>query len=1094
MYANVQGVRGKKACLQHVMDTVEADIVMLTETMTKNVSVDYYECINPKESIGQNVCIILAKTWASSKKIKLYEPNETINMIGVRLEISKKLGLRLYTAHLKQQSTNSREDISCQFDEIRNQFKSANIGREPMLLACDANVHVGGEVIRGCYDKQDWGGQMLMEMVEKEGLTLVNSLDICNGVVTRVDPRNGTQSTIDIVIVNTFMLKNVQSMDIDEAGSLKLKRYGKKVTETDHNTITVKLAVDPVIIESEGQKEKIFNVRNIDERKRMQSLIEQGNVFDSLFTDNSTDINMDMELFMKEWNTVMEKSFHLVKPSRSMKRRIDGELKVLLDEEKWIRNNIHENPERGRRISSIQKKIGAKIAENVEKELEEKVHNILESDKPHSKVFSIRRKRNSNRNLDFPLKDENGVIQVSKAAIDQIITNHFTTVFAQNPVPIDELWQEYWSTVDEVFDLLDEKTQKCMVCEEPTLEEIEGIIDNLEISKATYGPITIDLIKLGGKKIVRLVHRCILKCMRLNTLPKLLRKEKISILLKNNGVIDNINDYRGIFLRHVILSVFQKWLYSKNAEVVDSKGSEYACGGRKKRSASEALLIVKLVQDYSKWTRKQIIIEFLDIEKFFDSMNFKQALIQLYLSGVNGKHWQCYKTINERKICIPHIPSGKCSAIEVENIFAQGSCDAVLVAWPLVDAESKRKNDPFAVDCCIEGIPINRVSFIDDLTEFTKNSAHTEERNTSAEVFEKKNRLKFKVSKCKVMPSKKTEHSVSLNNVELEVVKEHKLLGTIISSNGERIAERKKRVKQTSSVANEIVLICKETELSRIRLRYVKLLTNACLDSKVKYGCALWNIVKSAQAVDDLNRIKPRLLKRVMELPQSTPSAALQYDFGVNDLSLDVLMEKVILAAETCKLSNDRIVKKLLQRMMAKNVPGFCTEVTEACSILGVNFDELLEKGDIRSFMKQQVREIQGTQLFKQMVASSKLDKVLLSGFKYDGKVMKYIQELVFVEARAVFMTRYRMTPTKANFPGRWKGQSCNVCGFLDTDEHVFSCPGYRDLITDDISLEMFYSEETLNDIETLSVAAKVMHKIIERMEYIQDMETQDAK
>ena len=179
---------------------------------------------------------------------------------------------------------------------------------------------------------------------------------------------------------------------------------------------------------------------------------------------------------------------------------------------------------------------------------------------------------------------------------------------------------------------------------------------------------------------------------------------------------------------------------------------------------------------------------------------------------------------------------------------------------------------------------------------------------------------------------------------------------------------------------------------------------------------------------------------------------------------------------------------------MAKNVPGFCTEVKEACSILCVKFPELLDKSDTRAFMKQQVLEIQGKQLLKQMIPSSKLDKVLLNGFKYDGKVMKYLLELNFLEARAVFMTRYRMIPSKANFPGRWKGQTCNVCGFLDTDEHVFSCPGYRDLITDDISLELFWDEETLNDIETLSIAAKIMYKIIERMECIQEMKAKDFR
>ena len=42
-------------------------------------------------------------------------------------------------------------------------------------------------------------------------------------------------------------------------------------------------------------------------------------------------------------------------------------------------------------------------------------------------------------------------------------------------------------------------------------------------------------------------------------------------------------------------------------------------GGRKKRCVQDALLILKLVQDYSKWTKKQIIIEFLDVEKKFST-------------------------------------------------------------------------------------------------------------------------------------------------------------------------------------------------------------------------------------------------------------------------------------------------------------------------------------------------------------------------------------------------------------------------------------------------------------------------------------------
>ena len=86
------------------------------------------------------------------------------------------------------------------------------------------------------------------------------------------------------------------------------------------------------------------------------------------------------------------------------------------------------------------------------------------------------------------------------------------------------------------------------------------------------------------------------------------RENKITLLLKNGGKIDNIDDYRGIFLRNVILTIFQKWLYRKNAKKSNASGSEYVFGERTSRSVQEALLIVKLVQNHAKWTKKQMII------------------------------------------------------------------------------------------------------------------------------------------------------------------------------------------------------------------------------------------------------------------------------------------------------------------------------------------------------------------------------------------------------------------------------------------------------------------------------------------------------
>ena len=477
------------------------------------------------------------------------------------------------------------------------------------------------------------------------------------------------------------------------------------------------------------------------------------------------------------------------------------------------------------------------------------------------------------------------------------------------------------------------------------------------------------------------------------------------------------------------------------------------------------------------------------IDTFFVACNSACKLWELSKSR-KSRHWQSYKTINSSKKCVPHIPSGKCSPIDMTNIFVQGSCDAVLVAWPMVDADSKKDSDCFTTDFYIEGICVNRMSFIDDLIGFNGSISVANESNVTYMVFERKTRLKFKVCKCKGMTMNcKRKGSLELNGEEVEVVKNHVYLGTIISSNGERFKDMNDRITKSNSVGNEIEQICKTPELSNIRLWYVKLLMNSCLDGKIKYGSALWDVLrfKSSQQ-EKLDKIKLCLLKRVLQVPSATPSVAIQYEFGVNDLTLDILLEKIVLAVETLKLDGNRLSKKILEAMLEKKVPGFCTEVIEACEIFHVSLDVLKGENDVRGVLKKKAVELQSIQLLGRMMASSKTDRVLVNGFSFDGNIMKYLIELDFFEARAIFMARYRMWPTKTNYPGRWTGDKCNICDMVDTDEHIFSCPGYVDLVNGQCEYGMFWNQDVLNDSVKLKSVAAIALKIIERLEVVQSL------
>ena len=256
----------------------------------------------------------------------------------------------------------------------------------------------------------------------------------------------------------------------------------------------------------------------------------------------------------------------------------------------------------------------------------------------------------------------------------------------------------------------------------------------------------------------------------------------------------------------------------------------------------------------------------------------------------------------------------------------------------------------------------------------------------------------------------------------------------------------------------------------------------------MKYGCALWDIRKSKKSIEEMNKLKPNIIKRVLQLPMSTPSDAVQYEFGVNDLSFDVMVEKIILAVETLNNDDERVAKKLLQSLMEKQVDGFSTELIDVCEVLNVSFNKMLEETDVRKKLKSRIIKVQEQELYKRMLSSSKMDGVLLNGFCYDGKVKNYLLELDFIEARAVFMMRYRMIPTKANFPGRWCGTLCNVCNFEDTDEHLFHCPGYQDLLHDGVYYKMFWDDKVLNDTVLIKKAACSILGMIERLKEIQGL------
>ena len=175
-----------------------------------------------------------------------------------------------------------------------------------------------------------------------------------------------------------------------------------------------------------------------------------------------------------------------------------------------------------------------------------------------------------------------------------------------------------------------------------------------------------------------------------------------------------------------------------------------------------------------------------------------------------------------------------------------------------------------------------------------------------------------------------------------------------------------KRVSDCTGVLNEIVEVSKLTGLSVIRLQYVELLLSSCFKRKFTHGCEVWDSFNNTNKAT-INKLIPDTLKRVMELPASTPTLALQHDMGFIDIEIEVEMERVLLACSIEEMGEMRILKSLYSPMYQNQVPGFCTAVSSALKMFEIEGNQI-DESDKRGYLKKKMVKIQKERMLKSML------------------------------------------------------------------------------------------------------------------------------
>ena len=190
------------------------------------------------ESLGGGLVIGIKEEF---NPVLISEGDDLCELITVEASVNNH-EIRFITAYGPQETDKNRKyDF---FSKLNEEICAAELAGKSVYIEMDANSKVGSEHIKGdpC-EKPTENGKLLLDILEQhENLILLNSTNLCEGVITRNRTANDNieKSVIDFVIISGDLLPLVTSMIIDENREFSIERIrkynGKTVVTPGNNT------------------------------------------------------------------------------------------------------------------------------------------------------------------------------------------------------------------------------------------------------------------------------------------------------------------------------------------------------------------------------------------------------------------------------------------------------------------------------------------------------------------------------------------------------------------------------------------------------------------------------------------------------------------------------------------------------------------------------------------------------------------------------------------------------------------------------------------------------------------------------------------
>lgn len=393
----------------------------------------------------------------------------------------------------------------------------------------------------------------------------------------------------------------------------------------------------------------------------------------------------------------------------------------------------------------------------------------------------------------------------------------------------------------------------------PSDSEILCSLNNLKYNKAA-GPDRVhsELWKCGGTTTFNIIKKQILDTWESEKVDPLWVESQILPLFKKGDKSD-VKNYRPISILNTSGSVLTDLITRRLKAYTENRLSESQYGFRKNRSTQDLIFCVRQLQEHCVEWNKPLFAIFIDFKTAFDSIDRPDLFRVLHYLGIPAKIISIIQSLHTNTTSRVKIEDSLSSKFMTSTGVRQGCKMAPLLFIIHIDTVIKELRRRYPAEVLIttsletwyksavkktHDFNLRELLFADDLTLIVTSQEIIASLLTIVDAISKSIGLKLNTQKTAVMclnPNFPINTKIVLNDQSINVVKEFKLLGSIISDDGTLEKEIKNRIStaklQRWKLSNvwKSNIINKKTKLSIFKAKVMSTLLYACESWVPKY-------------------------------------------------------------------------------------------------------------------------------------------------------------------------------------------------------------------------------------------------------------------